>query len=112
MATVTTIPVNIAADAAEHVRQLGMQPQFETMLERLREIIPGIRAIDVSLEYPPDYVDDPVILLTTYQPRPPAAGDPTRSAWRSWMISTFSPDILKHFVRLPFYISAIQKAFP
>jgi hypothetical protein len=102
MATVSTIPVNIAADAAAHVRQLGMQPQFEIMLERLRDIIPGIRAIDVTLEYPSEYVDDPTILLTTYQPRSPGTGDPTRSAWCSWS-STFSPDVLKHFVRLPFY---------
>jgi hypothetical protein len=106
MATVTTIPVNIAADAAEHARKLGLQREFEMMLDKLKEIIPELRAIDVSLEYPPDYDDDPMILFSTYQPNYTGPGlDPTNEAWIQWLIKSFGADVNRHFVRLPFYES-------
>jgi hypothetical protein len=80
-----------------------MQREFQMMIDQLKQIIPGLRMIEVTLEYPPDYEDDPAVLLTTYQPTPTEEIDSTRDRWRSWFIETFPPDVLRHFVRLPFY---------
>ena len=104
MATATTIPINIAPDAAAHVQQLGMQPQFRMMLEQLKQIVPNLRTIQVTLEYPPDYDDDPMILFSTHQPEYSGEGlDPTDVEWRTWLSKTFGPDVWQHFVRLAIY---------
>jgi len=103
MVTAIGIPVSVEADAAARVEELGMEAEFQAMLAKLKEIVTGLRAIDVTLDFPPDYEDDPMILFRTYQPRPPEDGDPTGAAWRRWLIDTFPPNVLRHFVRLPHY---------
>jgi hypothetical protein len=103
MATLTEIPVTVSPDAAARVAELGMQREFQMMIDQLKQIIPGLREIEVTLEYPPDYDDDPMVLLSTVQPPPTEEVDPTCGNWRSWLIETFPPDVLRHFVRLPFY---------
>ena len=103
MAILTEIPVTVSADAAARVAALGMQREFQMMIDQLKQIIPGLRAIEVTLEYPPDYEDEPAVLLTTVQPPPAQEIDPTRDAWRAWFVETLPPDVLRHFVRLPFY---------
>jgi|GEM_PF-6325712 len=109
MATVTTIPVNIAVDAAEHARKLGQQREFEMMLDKLKEIIPELRAIDVSRHFVrlPFYDDDPIILFSTYQPNYTGPGlDPTNEAWIQWSFPGRC--------RTPrsWFIASIHKAFP
>jgi len=104
MATVTEIPVTVSPDAAARVAELGMQREFQMMIDQLKQLIPGLRAIEATLEYPPDYEDDPMVLLTTYQPEYSGPGlDPTHVAWTDWFMQTFAPDVLRHFVRLEFY---------
>jgi len=107
MATLTEIPVAVSPDAAARVAELGLQREFQMMIDQLKQIIPGLRAIEVTLEYPPDYEDDPMVLLTTYQPEYSGPGlDPTHVAWADWLVQAFAPDVLRHFVRLEFYAAA------
>lgn len=103
MTTATAIPATVAADAAARVAELGMGRAFEKMLERIKQIIPGLRLIEVTLEYDPCGEDDPVVAFTTYQPEPGVGLDPTDEAWGAWFLGTFPPDVCRHFARLTVY---------
>jgi hypothetical protein len=104
MATASTVQTTIAPDAAARVQELGLEQEFKMMREQLPRIIPDLRAIEVSLDYPPDYDDDPMVTLITYQPEYSGEGlEPTDREYDLWLIKTFGPDVLRHFVRLIIY---------
>jgi hypothetical protein len=59
-----TIPVTVAEDAAARVADLGMQREFEQMLEHARQTIPRLRQLRVMLEHDPVRPqDDPQIVI-------------------------------------------------
>ena len=48
MATTATIPVNVSAEAAARIAELGMQREFEEMIEHAKQTaarIPGLRYV-------------------------------------------------------------------
>ena len=80
-----------------------MRREFALMLHQLKRIIPGLRAIEVTFEHYPDQSDDPMVVLSTYQPAPGWELDPTDQQWDSWFLATFPADVGRHFVRLTIY---------
>ena|ERR1043166_3780485 len=98
MATTTAIPLSISPEATARVRQLGMEREFEMMLEHTRQTVPSLRRIEV-IEY-----DDPEIdptgsrvIIMAWKDEPPVVGDPTDRLWGRWQMDTFSPDIFRWF---------------
>ena len=98
MSAPTTIPVTVEPEAAERIAELGLQAEFERMLEHARRTISGLRRIDVVLVPAYDTGDDPGIVLRAFRdPACYAEDDPVRDRWREWELATFSPDVHRHF---------------
>jgi hypothetical protein len=71
----TTIPVTVAEDAAARVAQLGMQREFEQMIEHAKQALPHLRAIRVTLEYNPECPhEDPGVVIWAHRSDSPAPG--------------------------------------
>lgn len=96
----TTIPLTITSEAAAHVAELGMQGAFEQMLEHARQTVPGLRAIEVTLEFNPETHDKPTVVIWSYMEDRGLEDDPTAMSWGRWKVTTFPPEVCEHFVML------------
>jgi hypothetical protein len=103
MTAPTTAPLKIAPDAAAYVAELGMQPQFEQMLEHARQTIPGLRALDVTLQPPYDLGGGPCVVIDVTSDDPRTADHPTEREFGYWQIETFPPEVNQHFTLLLTY---------
>jgi hypothetical protein len=99
----TTIPVTIQPDAAAHVASLGMQSALQTMLDHTLETVPGIRQVQVSLDYDPCEPDDPRVVFHVYRDHPGPDADRTDWDWGAWCVATFPPEVFQHFSFLSWY---------
>jgi hypothetical protein len=99
MATDTTVPVQIESEAAERLAQLGLQREFEQMLEHARQTIPHIRRIEVTS--PPRYDNggDPLVYLEVYVTQPESSEERLRLNYDydHWVFRTFLPEVHEHF---------------
>jgi hypothetical protein len=101
-----TIPLTVAEDAAAYVDKLGMRPQLEQMLERVRQTIPHLQGMRVTLEYDPVYpTNDPqVVILAKRSDMPPTdVPDPIHWGWVRWQTETFPPQVFTHFLLQSLY---------
>lgn len=97
----TTIPVTVDPEAADLVTQLGMQTELDRMLEQARQMIPGLRRLQVVFAPPYDTGPDPSVVIEAY--RDPSARQPNDSTWdlfSRWKITTFPPEVCWHFTLL------------
>lgn len=99
----TTMPATITPEAAARVAELGLQREFDLMLEHVRKIVPGLRSITVTLAPPYDTGDEPCVLIEVIMDNPHLPYDPTEMDWGKWKITTFSPDVHRHFTMLAAY---------
>jgi hypothetical protein len=99
MSVPTAVPLKIEPEAAERVAELGVQAEFERMLEQVRQTVPDLRRIEVILVPPYDTGDEPGIVIEAFRDAAPGAEDgPLRNQWRDWELATFPPDVYRHFV--------------
>jgi hypothetical protein len=101
-----TIPVTVAEDAAARVAALGMQREFEQMIEHAKQALPGLRAIRVTLEYDPECpTNPPGVVIWAHRDDSLWKGklDPAEEDYTSWKISTFPPEVLWHITVMPVY---------
>jgi hypothetical protein len=104
---ITTIPVCITPEAAGRVAELGMQVELEQMLEHTRQTVPGLRAVEVQLALPYDTGDETTLVIQATKDFPHhLTYDPTEDEWGQWKVTTFSPDVCRHFVMLTVYGTA------
>jgi hypothetical protein len=103
MAEVTPIPVTIEPEAAARIAELGMQAEFEQMLEHARQVVPALQRIDVQLALPYDTGDETRIIIQATRNEPFSSGDRTLWNWDAWVIQTFSPDVYRYFTMLVMY---------
>jgi hypothetical protein len=99
MDAVATIPLTVDPEAAALVAELGFQAELDRMLEQARQMISGLRRLNVVFAPPYDTGPDPAIIIEAY--RDPAARQPndrTENQFDRWQIATFSPDVHRHFV--------------
>ena len=109
MSAITTIPTSVQAKAAVHTAALGMSDALDQMLEHSRLTIPDARTIDVSLQFDPEGLDQPKIVLDVTRASPPTEYDPTQRDWNEWAIATFPPEVLRHFVMMIGYGAADER---
>ena len=100
-ATASTVSICVSAEAASWVELLGMESEFEKMLEHAKASIPALRSIDVTLNRQPSQsVEAQVFLMATMDD--PALDDDVAQAtklnWDKWVMDSFSPDVNRHFV--------------
>jgi hypothetical protein len=106
MSAATTVPLTVTPEAAAHIAQLGMQREFDLMIERTRQTVPYLRSIAVTLEEPYDTGDEPGIVIGAAVDNPHPLEDSSRRQWGRWKIETFPPDVCRHFVMLVVYGTA------
>ncbi len=99
----TTIPLTIAPEAAARVAELGLQREFDLMLDQIRKVVSGLRSIDVTLAEPYDTGDEPWVLFEVCMDNPHLPYNPAERDWGNWKIQTFHPDVHRHFVMLAHY---------
>src|SRR5437764_1205163 len=98
-----TIPVTVAADAAARIAELGMQREFEHMIEHAKQTAPGLRSIRVTLEYDPECpTNDPGIVIWVHREDllPPGQTDLVDWEWGGWQARTFPCEVCAHFVMI------------
>ncbi len=92
----TAIPVTVAEDAAARVAQLGMQREFEQMIEHAKQIMPHLRYLRVTLEYNPECGhEDPSVVIWAHRSDVPPEDrvDPVAEEYRRWESDTFPPEV-------------------
>ena len=97
MASTTTIPVEVTPEAAARIEELGMQPEFEKMIEHTKQTVPDLDSILV-IRF--DDLDDPEETRVSIQARQrgPASLDvDTWDKWGAWFVATFPPDVRRYF---------------
>jgi hypothetical protein len=102
MTTPTTVPLTITPDAAAYIAELGLQAQFEEMLEHARQTIPGMHSLDVELQ--PAYdMEFPCILILPTVDEPGVEYDPTEMKYATWKRESFPYEVSQHFTLLLIY---------
>jgi hypothetical protein len=103
MAVLTNIPCTISAEATAHVTELGIQREFEQMLDHTLTCIPNLRRVEVALEPPSEDDDEWRIVIASWLPAQGTGPNPTMKQWDEWVINTFSPDVWRHVAMLTFF---------
>ena len=62
MCATALAPVTITAEAQAFIDQVGQRQEFETMIDRARHIVPGLRVIEVMLDEATEEIPPGVIL--------------------------------------------------
>ncbi len=91
------VPTAITPEAAERLAELGMHAELDSMLDRAREFIPGLRRLDVVLEPMYDTRDETGITIEITRDHPVTFSDPAKNAWRAWLAATFPREVGQHF---------------
>jgi hypothetical protein len=90
MAAATT-PVSITPEAEARIDELGIRREVEQMLEYTRQLIPGLRSIEVSLFEDLDEPGDPLIAVMAWQVDPVevSANRSLHDRWLEWFVRAF-----------------------
>jgi hypothetical protein len=106
MSTTANVPVTISPEAMEFIDRLGQRAEFEAMIDRARQVVPGLRSIEVALDEATEDTPPGVVLWTHRDDITPGDNnDPTFRNWIDWMIATFPPYVCQNFTLLPVYHS-------
>src|SRR5208283_781537 len=97
MATPTTIPVTILPEAAARIAELGMQREYDEMLQHALQAIPALRSIEVQLAPPYDTGDDPRVVIEATTDLDAPGIDQAEKQWGDWVINTFPSAVWAHF---------------
>jgi hypothetical protein len=82
-----TIPTTIAPEAAELAKEYGVERELEAILEKGRETVAGLRALEVEVE--PWAEEGDVCIVVRGVIDPAFDEDPSHFAWCIWRIDTF-----------------------
>ena len=102
MSTTAKVLVTISPEARAFVDRLGQREEFETMIDRARHVVPGLRSIEVVLDEATEEMPPGVVLWAHRDDIGPGS-DPTPRNWIDWMAATFPPDVCQNFTLLPVY---------
>src|SRR5580658_6893469 len=103
MTPTTAVPYTITDEATEYIRSLGLQAEFDLMIEHARQVVPGLRKIHVRVQPPYDLGGPDAVLVEVLMADHCLRDDPTNWAWNEWMIQTFSPEVFQYFSLMPDY---------
>jgi hypothetical protein len=99
MTTSATAPVTVTPEAAARVQELGMQREFEQMLEHIRQTVPDLLRIEVELQYLVDEPETPpAVMMYAYRPyNPDDLGLHITREWDDWRTDCFGPEVRIYF---------------
>ena len=102
MATTTEIPVTVNPEAAAFIAEAGQGREFEILLEHTKQVIPDLRAIEVTLDDTPE-TGPPGVILGAHRTEPWRGDDRTDWDWGEWFVQAFPPEVCQSFVILSIY---------
>jgi hypothetical protein len=97
MAEPATIPITVTPEAAERIAELGVQAEFQQMVDRALQLVPAVKRIEVVLEPAYDTGDDPYLLIYAFHGGPWESGYAAGEKWADWKTFAFHPDVHRHF---------------
>jgi len=98
------VPVTISCEARSLIERLGQAEEFEKMIDRARNVVPGPRSIEVVLDEATVEMPPGVVLWIHRDNRDVnPADDPTHREWIDWMAATFPPNVCQNFTLLSIY---------
>lgn len=100
MAATLAVLVSVQPEALAHITQLGLQGEFQQILDHTTHCFSGLTTLDVVLSRHYDDVDEPVVYFQPHLPEPQLGEERAYQEgqrWNEWVISTFQPDVLRHF---------------
>jgi hypothetical protein len=87
----------VTPEAVARVRELGMQAELDQMVAHTRQVVPGLRRIEVTLALPYETGSEPGLNITAYSDRAFREDDATGWDWGGWQVDTFPPQVCRHF---------------
>src|SRR5271165_5766991 len=99
MSTTAIVPVAISSGAAAFIDRLGQREDFEAMIDWARQVVPGLRSIEVVLDEATEEMP-PGVVLWVHRDGIGSGRDATRREWVDWMAATFPPEVCQHFTLL------------
>jgi hypothetical protein len=103
MTAPSTIPCTISTEATAHVAELGIQREFDQMLEHTLTGIPDLRRVDVTLDPPSEDDDESRVVIVSYLPALRKGPHPAMEDWSQWVVNTFSPDVWRHVAMITLF---------
>jgi hypothetical protein len=82
-----TIPTTITPEAASLAKEYGVEKELDAILEKGREMVQGLRALEIEVE-PWAEEGDLCIVVRAVIDRA-FEGDPRHYAWKIWPVDTF-----------------------
>ena len=104
--TPATTPISVDEDAAARIAELGMQREFEQMLDKAQEMVPHLRSIRVTLDEDP-YGGDPLgVTIRAHRDKTDWQQDQSEDQWGAWKLETFPPEVWTQFALTTLYEAA------
>ena len=92
----TDVPVTITPEAEARIAELGMRKELEQMIAHVREVVPGLAAIEVTIAECYDTRDETGVSIEAYSDRVFESGSTTSWDLTGWAVETFPPQVLEH----------------
>ncbi len=99
MSTTMMVPVTISPEARSFIDRIGQGAAFDTIIDRARQVVPGLRSIEVVLDAATEEIP-PGVVLWTHRDDIGPRHDPTHRNWIDWMAATFPPEVCQNFTLL------------
>jgi hypothetical protein len=96
MSAIPTVPVTITPEAEGRLAELGLQAELEQMLERIRQVVPELRHIDVELVERYDTGGEPGVSVNAWSSLPWQQVNDVWWPLARWEGETFRPQVLQH----------------
>jgi hypothetical protein len=102
MSTTMMVPVTISPQARAFIGRIGQSAELDTIIAQVKQVVPGLRSIEVVLDEATEEIP-PGVLLWTHRDDIGPRDDPTHRDWIDWMAATFPPEVCQHFTLLPVF---------
>ncbi len=96
MSASTDVPVTITAGAEARIVELSLRNEVNRMIAYVREVVPGLQAIEVTVAECYDSRDEPGVSIEAYSDEVFKPEDTTKQEMISWVVDTFPPQVLEH----------------
>ena len=99
MSATTQVPIEIDAEAADRVAELGMRSELIRMIEFIRQTVPGVELVEVVPYYDYEEGGPPGLLIVGWRGGHALSPDdfgPT-PGWWEWAVKTYPPDVMRWF---------------
>jgi hypothetical protein len=104
MPAIQTTPARWTEDAAAYVVQSAQQQVVEQILDRVRQVVPGLRALEVTMGLGDEPTTDPQLVIEVWIDEPTDVdNDLTQWELSRWKVTTFPPEVNERIVILVLY---------